>query len=561
MVFFSSLRLLLALLASGVCAQTFDWTAIEPSEKLGWVECFDTFQCARLQVPIDYSNETGGKAAIALVKYASAAPPEDYQGAVLFNPGGPAASGVELLQFLGPYMAAIIGPQYDIISFDVRGLGASTPRVEFFATEAERALWLANPYANLASFVPAMTLNLTNDPLAIGRMWAHAQILGEMAKDRDTSGLLEHVGTENIARDMLRITEANGQDSLLYWGLSYGSTLGTTFASMFPDRVGRMLLDGIMDVEGYYATDWRNEVTDSDLTLQAFFDSCYSAGPNGCAFYAPSPSEIEANLNDLYTAVLASPVPFYTSSSYGIVDYRILKNVVYTALWTPYTSFPVLSKGLAELAGGNGATIYQMQLSGAVGFEMEPSGQRFECDCPTSTSPSYMNTWEMRLAISCGDGAQVTDSVADLESYWKEASSISSFSDTMTWMRAICSGWKVHRKDRFSGPIAGDTSFPILFIGNTADPITPLPCAKKTSAAFPGSVVITQNAPGHTSLFTAPSTCLQSYIRAYFEHGTLPEEGTICEVDVKLFPSPLDNGTFVEAHTVDVDAELFPAAP
>ncbi len=189
------------------------------------------------QVPIDYSNEAGAKAALAVIKYASTVPADEYQGAILFNPGGPGGSGVDYLQAYGygPLMAAVVGPQYDIISFDPRGtsfpsegllthtdvwfegLGVSSPRVEFFATEAERALWLANPYAY------STILNATNDPLALSRMWANGQVLGQLTKVHDTSGLLEFIGTDDVARDMLRITEANGQDDLLYWGVSYVS--------------------------------------------------------------------------------------------------------------------------------------------------------------------------------------------------------------------------------------------------------------------------------------------------------------------------------------------------
>ncbi|KAF9026342.1 hypothetical protein BDZ89DRAFT_1067689 [Hymenopellis radicata] len=450
------LNLLLSSALLAIAQADFDWTSIEPSESLGWVECLDGFQCARLQ-------------------YASTAPADEYQGAILFNPGGP-------------------------------GLGVSSPRVEFFATEAERALWLANPYAY------STTLNATNDPLALSRMWANGQVLGQLTKDRDTSGLLEFIGTDNVARDMLRITEANGQDDLMYWGVSYGTTIGATFASLFPDRIGRMVLDGVMDVDGYYASDWRNETLDSDRTMQTFYNACHSAGPEDCAFYASSPPEIEANLNDLYASVLASPVPVYSPSSppTGL-------NAVKAALYTPYASFTALAQGLAQLAAGNGSAIYQMQLGSAP----------FECDSPNSTS-TYLNTWEVLLAVSCGDGVEITDSVADLQDYWKEISGISSFADGLVWLRATCAGWKVHREDRFLGPVSGNTSFPLLFIGNTADP--------KTSTAFPGSAVLALDAPGHTS-FTASSTCIQAYIRGYFVNGTLPDEGIICDVEAQLFPS------------------------
>ncbi|KAF9031836.1 hypothetical protein BDZ89DRAFT_1063719 [Hymenopellis radicata] len=517
MVSYIQLGLALAFLAPCAFAQTFDWSSIEPSRNLTWVKCFEKFQCTRLQVPLDYSNKAGATAAIAVIKYASTAPAEDYRGAVLINPGGPGGSGVLVLQTLGPKAAALIGAQYDIVSFDPRGIGASTPRFEFFLTEAERALWLANPYTS------STVLNVTDDPLALPRMWANSRVLGQMAKDRDTSGILEHGGTDNVARDMLRITEANGQHMLLYYGISYGSTLGATFAAMFPDRVGRMLLDGVPDVQGYYAGDWRNGVLDADRAMQTFFDGCYAAGPNNCAFYASSPSEIESNLNTLYASVLAEPVPVYSSSSpaYGIVDYSILRSAVKTALSTPYASFSILAQGLAELAAGNGTIIYEMQLDG-VPFE-----------CATSSSATYLNTWEAQFAVACGDGVEVTDSVADLEEYWKQVSGISTFADTIIRVRVGCSGWKVHRKGR---PISGNTSFPLLLIGNTADPVTSLASAKNLSKAFPRSVVLTQDSPGHTST-VAKSTCLYSYIGAYFRNGTLPAQGTVCAVDQELFPS------------------------
>ncbi|KAF8990030.1 hypothetical protein BDZ89DRAFT_1087313, partial [Hymenopellis radicata] len=480
MVSYSQLGLALAFLAPARLPRPLiGLLYIEPSRNLTWVECFEKFQCTRLQVPLDYSNEAGATAAIAVIKYASTAPVEDYRGAVLINPGGPGGSGVIVLQTFGPLAAALIGAQYDIVSFDPRGIGASTPRFEFFLTEAEHALWLANPYAY------STVLNVTNDPLALPRMWANSRVLGQMAKDRDTSGILEYGGTDNVARDMLRITEANGQDMLLYYGVSYGATLGATFASMFPDP------------------DWRNGVLDADRAMQTFFNGCYSAGPNNCAFYASSPSEIESNLNALYASVLASPVPVYSSSSpaYGVVDYRILRNAVKTALSAPYASFSILAQGLTELAVGNGTIIYEMQLDGLP----------FEC---SSSSATYLNTWEAQSAVACGDGVAVTDSVADLEEYWKEVSGISTFADTIVWVRVGCS--------RFLGPISGNTSFPLLVIG-----VIFCDRAKNVSKAFPGSVVLTQDSPGHTST-VATSICLYSYISAYFQNGTLPAEGTVC---------------------------------
>ncbi|EEB97406.1 hypothetical protein MPER_03282, partial [Moniliophthora perniciosa FA553] len=199
-----------------------------------------------------------------------------------------------------------------------------------------------------------------------------------------------------IARDMLSMVEAAGQDKLLFYGISYGTVLGSTFATIFPDRVERVILDGVLDMEGYYAGDGRNEIVDSDKTLQAFFDSCFAAGPDVCAFHSSSPAAIEERLDALYAMIKDSPVGVYSSSSpyYGLVDYPTLKRAVTVALYNPYTSFAPLAQGLADLENGNGTIIYSLQI-----ISSEPSA------CGTE----YLNDWEANHAVTCGDGKEVTD--------------------------------------------------------------------------------------------------------------------------------------------------------
>ncbi len=96
----------------------------------------------------------------------------------------------------------------------MKGVGVTLPRTEFFPTETERALWLADP----TKF--SHVINATHDSTLLPKMWANAQLLGQLANDRDTAGMLQHVSTDNVARDMLRITEASGQEKLMYWGVS-----------------------------------------------------------------------------------------------------------------------------------------------------------------------------------------------------------------------------------------------------------------------------------------------------------------------------------------------------
>ncbi|KAK0492506.1 TAP-like protein-domain-containing protein, partial [Armillaria luteobubalina] len=490
-----------------VLAQTdFDWGIIEPTENLSWVDCYSGFKCTRFQVPIDYSNEDGDKAALAVMKL-SAQSGTEHKGTVLMNPGGPGGSGVVYLASLGSLLTSLIGDQYDIISFDPRGVGNSTPRAEFFLSKEEHYQWLAD--ANHWS----SAVNTTSDQ--IPHLWASAQVVAELARERD-NGILNYVGTDNVARDMLRITEAAGQPKLQYFGISYGTVIGSTFATMFPDKVERMLLDGVLDGDGYYSGDWRNQVSDTEKDMQSFFNGCVAAGPDACAFYAPTSEEISRNLDTIYSSLLTEPVPVVipSTSSYGVVDYAALQNAVRIALYQPYAYFSTLAEGLAGLAAGNGTIIYEMQASA-----YDPSSV-------------YDNSWEAEMAISCRDRINNTESVTDLFAYWDSVKDISPFAYSLMTQRISCSGWKFRRENSFS--VGANTSYPILFIGNTADPITPLSSAKKTSTAFPESVVLTQNSSGHTSI-VASSTCISAYVQAYFQNGTLPDDGVICEVETELF--------------------------
>jgi len=151
-------------------------------------------------------------------------------------------------------------------------------------------------------------------------------------------------------------------------------------------------------------------------------------------------------------------------------------------------------------------------------------------------STSTNNVMESEIAVSCGDSGKIDDTPEQLEAYYASIRKLSIFSDFLLPQRVRCSGWQVHGNNVFQGPTGGNTSFPLLVIGNTADPVTPARGAVRTAQTFTNSVVLIQDSPGHTS-FAATSSCTQSLVRAYFQNGTLPSNGTICPVDVQLFES------------------------
>lgn len=218
----------------------FSWLDIKPSRKLQWHTCYDgAYECARLDVPLDWQDPTDDERVILAISKlkATTTDPADYKGAVFFNPGGPGGSGVWALQDRGAKLQTITGRNHDVISWDPRGIGASVPRVECWGGDAvSRRLWgIQDPGV------------IDAHPGVLNDAFARATAFSQMCEERvtrETPGLLEHVGTASHARDLLEIMEQMGLEKLRYWGFSYGTVLGGVFASMYPDKVERLVSDG-----------------------------------------------------------------------------------------------------------------------------------------------------------------------------------------------------------------------------------------------------------------------------------------------------------------------------
>ncbi|KAG5634520.1 hypothetical protein H0H81_001673 [Sphagnurus paluster] len=148
-------------------------------------------------------------------RYPSALPPDspDYRGPILLNPGGPGGPGVDLVRSAGQLISQIVGPQFDILGFDPRGVARSTPRASYFGSAAERAVW-GGQNGVLGSL---NVLNTSSDGLA--RAWARAKIGGQLADERQAD-VLPYINTAQTAADMLSIVKAHGKEKLLYWGFS-----------------------------------------------------------------------------------------------------------------------------------------------------------------------------------------------------------------------------------------------------------------------------------------------------------------------------------------------------
>ncbi|EFI27616.1 hypothetical protein CC1G_14542 [Coprinopsis cinerea okayama7 len=496
---------------------TFSWNSIIPSKDLLWHDCYPGLQCARLEVPLDYSDPEGAQAAIAIARRRAWLPPTSrfYRGPILLNPGGPGGSGVDFLRILGQALSIVIGPQFDIVAFDPRGVARSTPRASFFSTDAERAFFTDSRLGHAA---------IKNDTIeGIARTWAAGHVIGKLAAAHNEDDYLQHINTPNTARDMLRIAEKYGREKLQYWGFSYGSVLGATFATMFPDKIERMIIDGVMDAEDYYATGWKTNLEDASKVMEHFYTSCAAAGPDRCAFHAPDPSDIKRNLTRLADELRRRPLPVYTEKEgsrtyYGILDYAKFRAIVFSILYSPYGGFSALAEVLAKLAQGDPEPFFTLL-----------AAPPFQCSCDPSEELEFASVRDSLVAILCTDGEKVPESLEESQAYFEELSEKSEWADVWAWARLSC-------LDRPAS-------------------------AKKMSKGFNNSVVLTQDSPGHCS-FSAPSFCTSGAIRRYFITGKLPEPGTVCKPVGTPFPSrrPLDGGGVgsfkqVEGHNPDPHAQ------
>lgn len=511
----------------------FSWGNIKPSKTLEWHSCFDgEYDCARLEVPMDWlePDDDGQHVVLAIIRL-RATDTKDYKGPVFFNPGGPGGSGIWALKDHGSQLQGVVGRNFDIVTFDPRGIGASVPRIECWGSAQKRQNWAMQE-----------TPVIDSHPGVLYDVWARAAAFSSACEaSHNASGLLRHVGTASHARDMLEILEQMGEEKLQYWGFSYGTILGGTFAAMYPDRVGRLVSDGNVDYKEWYQSLHINSVRDADSVMAAFYRLCHKAGPLKCAFYGASPDDIEERHQAILDRLRVQPIIYMPETGFGselpeIITYSKLRRLAATSLYRPNYYFTHLAEILAALEQGDGKVYYDFATRYGLPFSDVCSAQPVPPEEPlTSVAEGSKDAFP---TILCADGQPLPASPVDYAGHVEEMQRVSRASGAIVVKdRVACAGRQVRPKWGFGGPFEARTAYPILYVANMADNITPLVSARNNSAGFEGSVVLVQNSYGHTSL-AAPSVCTARAVRDYFQTGALPRDGATCEPEILPFDLP-----------------------
>lgn len=560
----------------------FDWNSLLASASLRWTSCYQSYECARLQVPLDWKNSSNpNKVAIALARVPAVVPYDhpSFGGSILINPGGPGGSGVDELIWSGYRIRDIVDSEdkhFEIIGFDPRGVHHTTPAVSCFSTNWDREVWL---YRNWAIGQLDTSANALDVKWALYESLAELCISSSIGRFEDGTNMRQFVSTALTARDMVAIIDAlqeeqtaaldiHGEISSLqqqpledkqrallnYIGYSYGTYLGNTFASLFPNRIGSMNLDGNVDPLDYAATGWLSNLFDNERTWHWFHYSCFKAGETCALVDANTTSlfDLQKKTSKLLMQLADNPLAIVHDGIPDLVTYSDLTNLIHGASYAPLHFWPDVAQVMSDLLKGNGTSIVKYLKSLHIPQTPKPTNSNSlednELDILKLKNdslpypPDYPGGLEAAISILCGDG----DSISSLTkkdwgvrlAHLKNQSVIAA-----PFWAAIpfaCQHWtpelRPFSRNRFTGPFQSKLAdydkrgSPILFIGNTADPVTPLRNAIENSKHHEGSRVLTQDSPGHCSLLN-PSRCTLEAIRLFFANGTLPEEGKVCMVD------------------------------
>lgn len=457
-------------------------------QDLEWSDCEGTFECAGLTVPIDYQEPEGGAIELALLR----APAQGQaQGSLVVNPGGPGASGVDYAMMSAMVVSSEVREVYDVVGFDPRGVGRSAP-IECFTDEQMDTMLGSDPSPDDAQ-AEAAVLELLEE---------FATACGENAPE-----LVGHVSTPEAARDMDVLRAALGDDRLSYLGASYGTFLGSTYATLFPERVGRVVLDGAIDPTISGLEMGLGQAEGFERATRAYVEDCVAGG--GC----PLGDDVEtamAAIPAFLDALGEQPLPVrgdvVTELTEGWGMYGIIVAMYDQAGW------PILSQAFTQAQQGDGTMMM---------FLANLYASR-------SSDGSYDgNGMQAIYAVNCLD-RPATEASQELD----DEELLAQFEEVSpTWGRYLagdgaCQFWPAQAPEVIED-YSAEGADPILVIGTTRDPATPYEWAVSLAEILDSGVLISYDGDGHTA-YGRSNDCVQDAVDSYLIEGTVPEDGLSC---------------------------------
>ncbi|MDC0773800.1 alpha/beta hydrolase [Streptomyces sp. HD] len=458
------------------------------SQKLDWGRCKatggfpapgDEWQCATLKTPLDWKKPDGETIGLALIR--AKASGDDRIGSLLFNFGGPGASGRSTLPWYASN-ASELGERYDLVSWDPRGVGAS----EGIRCRSDKEIE-ASESVDITPDTPAEEKAYFRDAAAFGK-----------GCQKSAGTLMAHVSTTDTARDMDLMRQVLGDRKLHYFGISYGTELGGVYAHLFPGNVGRLILDAVSDPSADAEGHVENQARGFQRALNNYLKSTGQGAEDGTR-----------KIVDLLKRIDASPLP--TSSGRRLTEPLALTGLV-RPLYSE-ASWPTLTSALETAQQGDGSELLAL----ADDYnDRDPSGH-------------YVTGNHSQRVISCLDDRQrpTAEEAKKLLPRFEKVSPV--FGPMLGWDTAgWCHDWPV--AGQYDTPeVSAPGAAPILLVGNTGDPATPYEGTRRMADELGKGVgvMITWKGEGHAA-YGKGNDCVDSTVNAYLLQGTVPKDGKVC---------------------------------
>ncbi|TBN55407.1 alpha/beta hydrolase [Glaciihabitans arcticus] len=466
---------------------------LEPfySQVLEWSSCAEGMQCATAKAPLDWADPSRDDIDLALVRQLATG--GNAKGSLLINPGGPGASGVSIVRDSVDFVTTErLQAEFDIVGFDPRGVGESS------------AVSCYTDPADFDEFIYSTAPGEVGTDEWIDALETSSEQFGKDCL-AETGDLLEFIDTESAARDMDLLRAVLGDKKLNYLGFSYGTELGATYASLYPEKTGRLVLDGAVDPNATDAEQTVVQAAGFESALRAFLADCI--GGDECV-YSGTVDAAMVDIAELLERLSESPL--------RADDGRELSgSVMTTAIIYPLyseDSWPYLRQLLALVNQGD--TEFAFILADAYNGRDSETGDYLD------------NSLESRIAITCLDSG----SNGSREDWAAEAAVIEkaapTFGKQFGYGGTTCARWPFPQKtDRVE--IAAPGSADIIVVGTTNDPATPYVWAEALAKALVNGHLVTREGEGHTG-YNKDNDCVDDAVDDYFLEGTVPAKDPLC---------------------------------
>lgn len=458
-------------------------------QELDWSNCYDNFDCTILKVPIDYAKISTGTFDISVLRY-KAQDPKRRIGSLIVNPGGPGSSGVDYAYNAEYIFDPDLTDRYDIVGFDPRGVSRSEPISCLTDAQTDENYASDSKVDSAAEFKEAITDS--------------KKFIEQCETNTDH---LQSYSTANAARDMDILRQALGDEKLNYMGKSYGTFLGALYATLFPNNIGRVVLDGAVDPNISDLEMAKNQAAGFDLALQSFIQDCLSR--NNCPLRGDE-AQATTQLLSIWQSAATAPLPLaHPDGDKRVVTESLLVVGTASALYDSEEGWPELRRAIREALDGYGDTYLDLadQYSGR-----QPDG-------------NYMNNqFDSGAIIDCLD-FEDTRTVNEIrQDSVKIAQAAPVFGPYLSYSGLLC---KYFDRPAPVKVATTKTNAPIVIIGTTGDPATPYEWAKGLAKVLTNSRLLTFVGDGHTG-HGRGNGCIDDAVDAFYLDGELPAQGLRC---------------------------------